>query len=146
MARVTVTDNADFVFAKLRALSKPQVHTFTLLNNKEYAGAVHDIEGISVFNVDVTKDFIRLSIEEMMSKGIPPTKRNIERALEAAGWEIMDWHRSYIDEVAPPLRAGGPDRPKHPTGFADVSHNLKNAFRFRVNNRAEDGSSLEGAL
>ena len=64
------------------------------------------------------------------------TEADIARALalimEQVGWETVGLLRSLTNETRPPARAGEPHRRAHPGGWADVTSNLANAYRFEL--------------
>lgn len=52
--------------------------------------------------------------------------------LETVGWETVLYLRSHTSETRPPVRAGEPARRAHPGGWADVSGQLANGYRFEL--------------
>ena len=53
-------------------------------------------------------------------------------SMEQVGWETVGLLRSLTNETRPPARVGEPHRRAHPGGWADVSSNLANAYRFEL--------------
>lgn len=82
----------------------------------------------------------------------------LERIFHMVGQETVDYLKSYTDELRPPVRRGASalsrvqkavtaanraarrrltsvpvgDRPAHPGHWADISHELKNSYGYRV--------------
>ena len=51
---------------------------------------------------------------------------------DQVGWETISFLRSLTGDVRPPVRPGEPFRRAHPGGWADVTSNLANAYRFEL--------------
>lgn len=52
--------------------------------------------------------------------------------MEQAGWEVITYLRSLTGETRPAARPGEPRRRAHPGGWADITGNLANAYRFEL--------------
>ena len=130
------------VAAQLQRMGQGKLHRIAVRNNAEYAEHLNKIEGIDVINREKCAQIIQKHLRAMIAAGRQPTPENIELALEAAGWEILDWHRGYTRELAPPLKKGAPMRPKHPAGFADDTHIAMRSYAFEVNGSGEKGSEV----
>lgn len=52
--------------------------------------------------------------------------------MDQVGWEVISFLRSLGSETRPPARPGEPDRRAHPGGWADITGNLANAYRFEL--------------
>jgi len=63
-------------------------------------------------------------------------ERDVGYAMEAAGIEVVDFARSYTDEMRPGIKKKGKeregDRKAHPGGWADISGALKNGYYSEV--------------
>lgn len=58
--------------------------------------------------------------------------RKLLMTMDQVGWEVIGYLRSLTDEIRPPARPGEPSRRAHPGGWADVTSNLANAYRFEL--------------
>lgn len=111
-------------------------HVLLIRNTAEYAVYLHRLVGYWVMN-DEKADKI---VDEWMEKTkdqVPLTERNVERALEAAGYAIIDYYRSLTSNTVPGLRKGEKPRFTHPGAWADRSGILATSYRFRVNKKEE---------
>ncbi len=61
---------------------------------------------------------------------------------ETTGEEVVGHLKSYTSARRPPIRPGGPSRPAHPGGWADVSKELMEGYGYRVTVR-RGGAQLE---
>lgn len=129
-------DNLDDHLAWIDSrMPKDRVFTLVLANVMEYARPLHDRHGFSVFNPSKSAQAVGKWIGDLVESGVPLTNQNIERALEGAGWEIINFLTSYTGEMRPPVKAGEGMRAAHPGSWSDVTRNLANAYRFRVGSR-----------
>jgi hypothetical protein len=60
------------------------------------------------------------------------TERKIELVAQQTGQEVIDYLRSLTDVMRPPASRGGPARPAHPGGWADITSLLANGYTWRV--------------
>lgn len=58
--------------------------------------------------------------------------RNVALIMERIGWETVAFLRETGHGTRPPVRPGEPSRSAHPGGWADVTSQLANAYRFEL--------------
>jgi len=132
-------DNLDAVLAGLGVPADGQelhqTHTLKVLNDAPYAIYVHMREGLYVFDDAVASGIVHKWIADLARQTVMPSRDEIEEALAHAGSEIVDFLQSLTNEMRPPLRKGGPERPAHPGGWANVTEQLVQAYRAQVNGK-----------
>lgn len=135
--------NAQAFLADLAAQVPRSGHELQLETNVEYAEYLQDRHGYFVFNVDHAAETVVQKLREVIDAGLPLSDRNIVLALDAAGFEEVDWLRSHTAEMRPPAVKPNGDltgpRPAHPGGWADITGQLANSYGHRV-----DGGPLKG--
>lgn len=109
----------------------------TFENNMEYASHLQNKEGYYVFNDEEALKEVNSTLEEVQ-KVLPLTPENVERGLEASGFNHVAFLRSLTSQIRPPtreVRDGEGVRNAHPGGWADITGNLSAAYRFQVNGK-----------
>ena len=136
--------NAAAFLADLDAQVPQRDHTLALETNVEYAVYLQDRHGYFVFNVDHAAETVVSKLQEVLDAGLPLSDRNVALALDAAGYDEVDWMRSHTAEMRPPAVKPNGDvtgpRPAHPGKWADVTGILAGSLGHRV-----DDGELKGA-
>lgn len=133
---VRIRDNADqFLKEYDKLVPVRKRHTLDLINNMEYAETLHNRHGYYVFNDEHMLETAAQWIRELIESGQPLSVQTIEDALDGAGFEEINFLRSYTNEMRPPVRAGQGPRRAHPGGWSDVTNNLRNAYHHKVNGK-----------
>lgn len=128
-----VIDNQEEYLKDIQSLTSDRSHSLEFANNTEYAAALHDHEGYSVFAdsrlLNVTEKWLR----DLVNSDQPLDVRHVQMALDAAGFEGINWHRSYTGKLRPPVRAGEGGRQAHPSplNWADRTGLLKAGYTHR---------------
>lgn len=129
---VRVIDNSEEYIRGL-GQSRRKSHVLELSNVMEYAGYLQDRHGYYVFNDErIAKDVVDW-LSDLVASNLPLSDRNIEQALDGAGYEVINFFQSLTSKMRPPVKAGQGPRRAHPGGWADVTRNLANAYRHTVN-------------
>lgn len=134
MARV-IEQGFDEYFVFLDKLSEKKRHELTVVNGMKYAVYLQDRYGYYVFNNGEMLRFANKHFGLMLQAGTPATTENVQRALEAAAIDYINFLRSHTKNMRPPARKDGAARFAHPGGWADVTGNLTKAYWFMVNGR-----------
>jgi hypothetical protein len=129
---VRVHDNAE-EYARGLGQSRRKSHELALINHEEYAEVLHAREGYDVLNIDDLEKKAVDWLSEVAASRLPLDDRNIEKALDGAGYDTVNYHQSLISHFQPPLKAGEGPRQAHPGNWADRTRNLANAYRHQVN-------------
>ena len=109
--------------------------TLEIRNNMEYARPLHNKHGYYVFAKDPAKRIVRQTLRQV-AKRRPLSPKNVQRALDASGFELVGFYRSLTPKIRPPVKAGEGFRRAHPGNWADITGNLANAYQHRVNRGA----------
>lgn len=135
---MSYSDNIDEVLAWYDENLMPRRgrHTLTLMNVMEYALPLHDKHGYYVLNDEKAAEVVLSWLGELVESGQPVNDTTITKALDGAGYEIIDFLKSLTGQMRPPVRKGQGPRKAHPGGWADVTRNLANAYRHAVNSGA----------
>lgn len=96
------------------------------------------VEAYDVINDEAWLDRTEAALDALLAKGKPLTDRTIREALTEGAEATIRYLQSYAGGTAAPVRAGGPRRPLHPTGLADRTRRLVNAYFSTV-----DGGALK---
>ena len=118
---------------RLRGLRGRRRHELVITNAMEYAVYLQARDGYYVFN---DGELLRIALKwfrKLEASNQTATTRNIERALEAAAREYIDFLRSATSTMRPPVRARELPRFATPGGWANRTGNLSAAFQALVN-------------
>lgn len=134
--------NIDDVLMRLnREYGVSRQYSVTLINTAEYAYYLDQHEAISMFDPEHMQEQIMAQLRVMQAAGLEPSEKNIERALEAAGFAEVNYLKGYTNESADDVwvyhggeRVRRTNRKKHPAGFADRTFLARNSYTFRVGN------------
>ena len=116
-------------------LTEKKRHELTVVNAMEYALYLQNRHGMYVFNNAEMLRFARKHFEILTKSGVPATDEAIQRTLEAAAIEYINYLRSTTHELRPPAKKGEGLRAAHPGGWADITGNLNRAYWFLVDDR-----------
>jgi hypothetical protein len=86
----------------------------------------------------VQDDFLR-EATEAVDQGLVSQKEAVRNLMDMIGIDVVNYLRGYTSQRQPPVRRGQADRKAHPGGWADVTSNLMNGFRYDV---IEDAGSV----
>lgn len=131
-----VIDNQDEYLADLaQQIPKRKRHSLEFLNAMDYAQILHDKEGYSVFSDGLLIKTTGQWLKELVESDQPLNVRTVGMALDGAGFEAINWHRSYSSKMRPPVRQKQGPRKAHPAplNWADITGNLKAAYTHIVN-------------
>jgi len=109
----------------------PTAFVLEISNNMPYAEHLQNKEGFFVLDPGAVQGIVEETIGETFAHKIP-TPHAVEAALMAAGDEIINWHREFIAETRPPLRAGEGPRIARRGHWADDSNYLQRAYQWDV--------------
>lgn len=121
-----------------------EAHVLELKNAMGYALYLHMREGISVFNnsllIKMTQDFL----QGIVRSGKPITDETIEEALKHISDEYIAVLQGFTGGLRPPVKAGGPNRPEHPHGWADRTTDLASSFMREVDGGSQKKYDYSG--
>lgn len=136
-----VDSDADAFLESLEGLAPQDVHTLDVLTAVDYATYLHDRLGYFVISEEHLVETVDRVLAEVEAQGGKMDDRTVRQALDAAGLQEVDWLRSKTDQMRPPAKAGGPMRPAHPGGWADVKGLLANSLEHAVDAHLNGGGS-----
>lgn len=145
-----IQDNSAQYLAGLRDIV-PQRKRWqvAILNTQPYAIYLHNMNGYSVIN---TEPFMQNVVQAIRSVLLKPrvTNTDFREALLDAGKVTIEAFQERTARMAPPIRAGGPQRPRHPRplNWADRTTKLASSYAVEVNRRHRrtppyDGEAFE---
>lgn len=132
-ASVRISDNAD---AFLREIRKERVRTrprVAVDNDAPYAVHLYR-RGMWVTDAETLGRYADAEVRKLLSSAVPITTARLEFALARAARLTIKHFQSFTSEMAPPVRAGGAPRRKHPTGYADRTTVLASSYYYQVGN------------
>lgn len=115
---------------------KRKTHTLEHENTVEHMEKLHNLEGYYAYNDEKLVSDVVNSLQEVVNSDLPLSDNNLENALEYAGYQSIDFHRSYTGKFKPGVKANDGPREEHPGAWADVSGQGKAGYRFNVNGKA----------
>lgn len=130
---ITVIDSGEQAYLRdlaRIASSDRGSHRLEIQNNMDYARDLHERQGYYVFNDTHMLGVVDDWLEELVESNAP---LKIGLALEGAGFEEVNFLRSYTGEFKAGVRDNQGSREKHPGGWADITTNLMGAYRHKVN-------------
>lgn len=109
-------------------------HELELSNNAEYASYLHLRKGYSVFADSHIKRTVTKWLRKLANSSQPLNDQNVMRALDAAGFEEINFYRSYTSKMRPPVKQGEGPRRAHPAplNWSDITGQLKASFKHEV--------------
>lgn len=128
-------DNLSQFLAEQEETFLTKDHVLEERNNMEYAEHLQNAHGYYVFNPQNVMKAVKRQVQGVLDAAIPLDDDFAVMALEAAGYDDINFLRSYIGEFKDPVRAGEGEREMHPGQWSDVTGSLKAAYTHQVNSR-----------
>ena len=128
--RVRDRGAVEYMRSLARMVPEEKRHSLTVKNGMDYAETLHNREGYYVFNDDKMLEIVTDWLEELVESD---AELDVAMALDGAGFEYVNFLRSYVPGTNPPVRESEGVRQPHPGGWSDITNNLRNAYRHRVN-------------
>jgi len=136
---MSYSDNIDAVLRDMEGFVPSRNHTLNLANNREYARYLHDKAGFYVFSDERLRNDVVEWIRKVIDAGIPLNDENAINALDAAGFQYVDFLQSLTLEMRPPVKKGEGPRRAHPGHWADITRNLANSYVHDVDGKNRKG-------
>ena len=133
---MSYSDNLDDVLDDYEGVKPTQEHEITWANVMEYAIWLQQTQGYFVFSPTEAAKEVRRQLSRLLQTGRPMTDETIVLALEAAGFMHLNWLLEKTGGTRPPVKAGEGRRQARQGGWSDVTGNLANAYKFRINGGA----------
>lgn len=129
-------DNLGDFLREIDAMMPKQDHTLKLQNNMDYSVHLQNRAGFYVFNDAKLRQDVVDWLEKMIQAGLPLNDANLRKALDAAGYQYIDFLRTLTSKMRPPVKLGEGMRRAYPGGWSDVSGALALAFQHSIDGGA----------
>lgn len=155
---MSYSDNLPDVADWYRANTPDGSHTLEFQNVMEYAEHLQGKEvrhnvasvlrskhGYYVFNDDKALETLLNVLREIVAAGRPLNTDNIQKGMQVAGYDYIEFLTTLTSQMRPPVKAGEGMRRAYPGGWADVTSNLANAYFFVVDGQRtiQGGQSVQ---
>lgn len=130
---VSYSDNLDSAMDSLWEDLPSEGQTVTWANVMEYARALHVRDGYFVLNPKEAAAEVRRQLSKAQAAGKTLDEETISHALDAAGFEHINWLLEKIEETQPPVNAEDDPRQARQGSWSDVTGMLAHGYKHKVN-------------
>ena len=131
-----IIDNSADVAAWWGRQAALRDHDLQVQNVAEYANYLDKKHGYYVMNDAKTLAVVMQWLREVLAAGLPLTDAHITKAIDGAGYEVINFLQSLTGEMRPPVKVGEGMRKAHPTGWADITRILAGSYEHIIDGKS----------